>query len=1230
MTTPNKTSTSNNADPSTIHASPTSRIPIPSASVNADAPAPVIAHQPAPVPESLRIQVWKPPSFQPFPPIPPPGQLNQSNISRASALQPNFAPTAPHTSVAPLSDSSIPTNQIQTSAPSASLASSPESRPRSTHKNASKDGRRLWHRRALEGSGASPTLIKAIDEFNRAIPPIPNQVDHGRKTQVRDMRRWITILQEPQHAPVWHDLVSTLKIDSSAKESFGDEWDHHLCRFILQAVVSEDNSNALPGGRSQTRQAVNNAIKRELACPTEGGRTGARGKPSRSKTFLELFREKCRAADVQVPPLENSDPEFPSSTQSAAQPQPPIFQEINVLTHPRSTKHPKHPLTALGHRPIPFHHPSRQLQHAPQPESSPGLCSQNHFGPRSERDAKFQSIRASCSTTDEWGRVAWWELTKDDDVIRLPSLLMEFSPFQLNALLIDFRWIMRTFKCVAFPGGLRHLPTDSYDLLLSVVKNRQRDFSALDLEGYRLIRNAIMLIIPILTEDESAKKKDKSFFAHLATQLTGRLLDLKRRFPIIATLVQSIERHAPRPWLRPLSRCFQQPKTDIKLAVPSNGPFTPHLIVLSDDGKLLVTSGTTRVQKGPSESSARKVNLIRIWDVDSGRCVLEERNIPFFVRELALSRDKSRIMFETVGGLYFWHLKSDGMTTEVEKEIRAQPEVSDVTSIAPTGRSDMALTTHRCQDTSNSAPISLWDTTSGTLLKHFITVRSSANCIDVSSTGETFVSGHNNGFIHIWNLTSGVEDNSGNGPHKPSLSFQNVCEAVGPQPVKPPEQANSIRDDNSKKTISVSFRDNGEGQWVATVSSDEIIRVWALPPGKMLENRTKKFVSALCQAVIRRPRTYVAQWAPEGRFYTGGDDGLAYEWEWCQNSEWRWFAIDRKRGERTSEISTALISVGKKCDLVATYQTKSPYVTVWDMKVWRDAEWVDIRSRAYRSHCAMKGKSVDVMDIQDLTVLKKMLLASGTTGETRTSSQGMSLYGDNIAEIRKELENNFRRLDPKMTTRIIGEMQPRLTMELPDEKRKLEVCFDQPVTWGVSGSFVVDKSGEDWGVVVDVREDGRTMGDRMRMDIDHSIRGDSSNHLNVYGGLSYNMYGVDITHEKERQGMVAALQDGSVALFERENGGEGLIAPTVDIELVNDTDSIASRAQRLDGTMKEPDEDLQVVMKNTMDDSGAGQDCGDAGATGDGNSQDGEESKRKKRRTGEMPLVDTSSTSGVH
>ena len=140
-----------------------------------------------------------------------------------------------------------------------------------------------------------------------------------------------------------------------------------------------------------------------------------------------------------------------------------------------------------------------------------------------------------------------------------------------------------------------------------------------------------MLTLPIIKEDAATEKKEQPYLAHLATQLTGRLLDLKRRFSNIASLIHSIELYAPRPWLRPLDRYFLQPRTDIKIVVPSNGASDPHLVVLSEDGKVLVTSGTTKVPKGPYPSGfppsnnqsnhSRKSHMIRIWDVDTG-CLL--------------------------------------------------------------------------------------------------------------------------------------------------------------------------------------------------------------------------------------------------------------------------------------------------------------------------------------------------------------------------------------------------------------------------------------------------------------------------------------------------------------------------------------------------------------------------------------------------------------------------------
>lgn len=983
--------------------------------------------------------------------------------------------------------------------------------------------------------------------------------------------------------------------------------------------MSEDNSNALPGGRSQTRQAINNAIKRELACPTEGGKAGNRGKSSRSKTFLELFREKCRAADVAVPPLEDLDVE---SSLNDPPSQPPTATGPQVIAAMQSQM-TSFPLVSAGMVPIdstlvPSAFPLQQSQ-LPSTEMS----SQGPLDLHAAYAAALKFLRSTCPETDEWGRTAWWNLAKDEDVRRLPTLLMQCSPFQLRTLLIDFRWIMRTFQCVDFSRGMRHLPTEGYDILLSAVKNRSKHFPPHDLEGFRLIRNAIMLVIPILAEDSSATCKDPSFFAHLATQLTGRLLDLKRRFPNIAELEVSIKRYAPRPWLRPLSRCFHQPKTDIKLSVPSNGPYTPHLIVLSDDGKLLVTSGTARLPKKGSELSGRKVNLIRLWDVESGKCLFENCNIRFFAHVLALSRDKSCVMFETLGGLYFWHLKCDGENISIELEVQSQLEATNVTSITPTGRPDMALTTHRRQDSSDHALISLWDTKSGSRIMIFSSVKSNANCIDVSSNGGLFASGHDNGFIHIWNLSLKQEIACNDSETKPILSFQNLCKKIGQQPVVLLEQADEEPDGERKKTISLSFHDSGEGQWVAAVSADEVIRIWELPPSNILERRTKQFVSTLCQAVIPRPRTYIAQWT-KGRFYSGGDDGVACEWERCRNGDWRWFAIDKKRGERASEISTALISAGKNCDLVATYQSKSPYVTVWDMGSWRDEEWMAIRSRAYRSHCAMRSCSVDVMDIQDLTVLPT---SRGGGGARASPLRGplpleprMNLYGDDIRAVRQELEKYFRRLDAKMTTRTVGEMQPRLTMQVSEGSKVLEVCFDQPVTSGVSGIFLNEQSGDDWDVVARAQGDGGTMRDRRRMETEH-MYGDSGSHTSLNIQTKFRMHGT-------RRGMAAALQDGSVTLFELEDDTGEPFALKVEKSLEN-VEMITSVASGTSATSKRKGDDLRMDIDSTGDDSGPGKDRA-ASTTGDVANQRDEESGRKKRRIiGEDVPADENSSKDV-
>lgn len=946
--------------------------------------------------------------------------------------------------------------------------------------NPSKPTRRGWSRSDLERN-ISPTLLNALDHFLKNIPSIPNQVDHGKKTSNRDMRGWITSLEEPNVAPLWDSLVNVLRSDSTPKSWWGHYWDRHLCRYILGVVVPKEKSASSSEGRSQTRQAVNNAIKRELECHLEDGKP-QRGKSARSKTFRDLFREKCRNAGVSLPPYEDRASSAPVPVSHGG-----LDSDSAKFLHTQTTGSP--------------------------PEST-------NFSPTggiqsmelNDRDIEYlQSLRISCNQNDEWGQTAWWKLESDADVKRLPTLLAHQHLFELRSLLIDFRWVKRTFECIDFNTGMRQIPTEGYDTMIEKIRQRRiSNFPAKDVEGFRLIRNAVMMILPIVKEDSAAEFKERPFYAHLATQLTGRLLDLKRRFASIASLVHSIEVYAPRPWLRPLSRCFLQPRTDIKLVVPSIGTFTPHLIVLSEDGKLLVVSGTTRTRNAPPDSTSRKQHMIWVWNVETGQCEFKNETVPSIVQQLALSRNNSCVSFETSEGLFSWHFRSPNERMVTHKE--DGQKVTDVTSITPTALPNSILTTHRWQEEKNYS-LALWNTEDGSVRRKFTTVWSNANCVDVSPDGDLFVSGHDNGFIHLWSLSVSAEQS-------PILSFKNIISKIGAQPIDDVRKANNITG-TKHKIVSISYREQPDSKLIAVISVDEKIRVWKLPPNVRTGNDMLSFMTARCTAVISRRRTRQVQWAQKECFFTGGDDGMARVWHRFHNS-WKWHAIEKNQ-EELSKISTVLISVGKRSHLVATYLTKSPYVTVWDMAHYGNKDWCSINERAYRSHCAMKHTSVDATDIQEMPARGKSFVPRGSGLDNEPNFiNHLGVYRGNNTDVGETLNYYFTTLDPKSRTQALGTMQPRLVMDL--EYEKLEVCFEQPVRRCVSGVFWLQAdSGAEYSNVVDATgdcEEGERLG-RSNSGVGSEIMDEMSN-------------GIVPKNKPERRGMAVALQDGSVALFELE------------------------------------------------------------------------------------------------
>ncbi|CDF37975.1 WD40-repeat containing protein [Chondrus crispus] len=961
--------------------------------------------------------------------------------------------------------------------------------------------------------------------------------DGTRKTPTRNMRMWITDLDSPQHAALWKPLVGALRDDRTPEAAWGPAWDRIFCRFMLGKLITDDN---------QSRQAVNNAIKRELDTPVESRSS------SKSKTFRDLFREQCRAGRVQLPKLEQ--PPLPGPVpypSSAASRQTPIAPSLH-LPHiaPAAESGEPHSLYAaspVGPRAYPdmtyINLKKRRLsdQRTPLPTSNAVVLPL--------QDALLR-YRDSCRT-DEWGRTAWWNLAIND-INKLPLWLAHDYTylFELRNLLLDFRWIRRTFEC-ADSETMHQVSTSSYDLLLDIPKTDPGRLPAIEVEAFRLIRNALKLITPILASDSIVNPKDDTFIAHLATQLVGRLLSLKTRFPLIACLIQSIELHAPKPWLRPLNPCFQEPGTDIKMAVPSNGTLTPHLIALSPDGALLAVSGTRKVpsvisaketERKPytslsstvkklkaiteGRSTARKVSSICIWDVETGRLVCRVERIENLVRCLAITPDHSCVIAETVDGLFFWKLEklSDGY--RAGKAVEATPRPNPVTSMMPTVRTRELLTTSRSggDESMHTGTIALWNTDTGERVRTFDCVTSQATCTDVSLDGEYFASGHNNGYIHLWTLHGSETE--------PVLSFKNEgAVAENGQQHVALDKVNRTRSNGTLKTISLSFYGKEEQRWLAAVSANEIIRVWELPPGSIIRKGKESFVTTIRRAVLRCPRVRQVQWSKCGWFFSAGDDGIARMWmQREEGGRWVDHALGRKKRERASDISSVLVSSGRGTKLVATYVTKSPYVTVWDLSGFDggNASQVARRQRLYRSYMCMVPDSEDARDIEHLTALRKT--STGVSGKSGVGNGGLEGMAD--AEIRRELEKRFHKLDIKNATKLVGEMHPRLKMKPEEWRRGLEVCFEQPVIVGVSGTF---RRGE--------REDGGKIG------VDPA----AVHAAGIPGELAGERGG---EYEEGRRGMVAALQDGAIAMFELEGGEMALgkqemqVEPKMEIKVI--------------------------------------------------------------------------------
>ncbi|KAI0563951.1 WD40-repeat containing protein [Gracilaria domingensis] len=1010
-------------------------------SVQISVPAPILrSSQVAPLPDS------QPSAALPIAPETRPSRLEEGwSDAQTPAQAGHESPT--HTANDSTADKPSPNNaSASTYRATSDMVISEESRPpvpvqiitsTATVSAHPKDTRRIWNRRSLERSGISSNALRALELFMRDVPPIPIQPDHNRK-QTRNMRGWIQQLERPACDTVWDKLMDVLRTDFSPQRAFGDHWDHDVCRFVLGHVVSENRS-------SQTRQAMNNAIKRELICPTESGNS------TRGKTFRDLFREKCQKAGVKLNALE--DGAYPKRSSHAT-----TFSGRNASVGPTDV-------------------PTRFVS---EYEDSSGARLFSHLSLRRSNEARaseseLKKLREGCPHRDEWGQTAWWELESNEAVRLLPELLVDHSLFELRNLLTDFRWMMRMFRCVDFSHGMYQPPAHAYDVILNYARSKRSRLPSADVESFRLVRNAIMVILPVLFKHK-ARPSDPGFHAHLATQLTGRLLSLKRKFPTIACLIQSIELHAPKPWLKPLTRCFRQPRTDIALAVPSEGIFVPHQLVLSDDGQFLVTTnasmreprnkmkleptaGPTGMHGNGKKSSAsqpqsrpRKTISITVWDVNSGKRVGEVTNISSHVSHVAITKDNNCIIGETYDGLFFWHFDKRE-TWEPRAPLRGLPREKGLSSIKPTATPDLVLTTHK---TRRRSVIVLWNTQTGKKEKEYDAVESKPNCVDTYSKRQYFASGHDNGFIHLWNWKDA----------RPILTFKNEGSERGAQNGVSLSDANNQKDSSqsgqaSARTISISFFERESDLSLASVSSEgagggqEYIRIWVLPPKKFLDGSSQAFVSCKRAAVWKCRLVRQVFCSADGSLFTGGDDGVARMWEREEDDTWKEYTIEKDSNE-DSKMSSTFICCGKKTKLMATYVTKSPYVVVWNTKNKELRRTIMTSTGVYKPYIPIDPHSVDVADMNQYQVLKRDK-GTGEFGDGGRSGQGGSKHQQGSKKLWDNPEFFFRQHTQDSNSVIRpGELQPwlQLKLERGNDMPGLDVCFDQPVTSGVTGLFV--------------------------------------------------------------------------------------------------------------------------------------------------------------------------------
>lgn len=587
-------------------------------------------------------------------------------------------------------------------------------------------------RRRLTGAGKR--WATAVDKFVHQIPPVPYFSDPRRLAPMRDMRGWIAIINRPTQNLAWQRFMRELK-----QEDLDDNGDHAICRHILSSVVHEAQDPT--SERRQTRQAVNNAIKRELGLPKASGQTG------RGETFRELFREKAISSGFRLTPPETSGEKEELHL---------IDDDVVMYDRAGATNASRSNSSMLSGSRMAIANSLVHVQgNIPDTRVSPDTARMNllatvgYSASAMSKGTGWNQVESRCKRTAA-GEAAWWsspDLKTPEQMSALCTHLVRTTNIaELKRILVDFRWVRRHASSGA--DGVMQLVMKGYDALLAI---KTEALSWFEREGYRLVRNALMLINPILRPElelDSVKMEadNQSFCAHLASQLYGRLLTSSQRFSVILALLESIRTHVQPPWLRPLSPCFDAPKTDIAIAVKSGSNSLASAVAISADGEFVVTPGDNYDEK----------KTVRVWDVGTGNCITIITACEFLWPLLAITPDKRVVITSSTangnGPLMFWNI--------LDEKRRYIREVKEETAITAFGEKDtifavVVLPNSKSVIGASEGKIRMWSVDSGERERVFKAVGGTIYDLDITPDGALLCAGIASGAVGIWNVANG-------------------------------------------------------------------------------------------------------------------------------------------------------------------------------------------------------------------------------------------------------------------------------------------------------------------------------------------------------------------------------------------------------------------------------------------------------------------------------------------